>query len=181
MSEAEEQQTPAPAVVATVTEKSMADALVEARGDIFIAAQLLKITAVRLDRAIRVSAALQGVVSGIQDVKETAAYEAATTRDFERAIARRTSLYRVAGMDALYELASMPIDANSAQNQVKLAAAARLAGPTEGSGAGGELAETLRALNDEYQRTAPKIRVTRTTTIEIGRPENVVEGEAVKD
>ena len=153
----------------TLTEPGIEAALIEARGDIFVASQLLGmgVTALRVDRAIRVSAALQAVVAGIQDVKGTERYLEATALDFHRAIERRMSLYRIAGLDALHELASMPLDANSAQNQVKLAAAARLAGPAAESGEGGEMVETLRLLNEQYHESAPRIRVMRQTLIEI--------------
>jgi len=153
----------------TLSEDGIAQALIEARGDIFVASQLLGmgVTALRVDRAIRVSARLQAVVAGIQDVKGTESYLEATALDFHRAIERRMSLYRIAGLDALHELASMPIDENSAQNQVKLAAAARLVGPAAESQEGGELAETLRELNQLYHESAPKIKIMRQTLIEI--------------
>ena len=171
----EVQGLPAPAQAPPVrtylnlTEDGIKAALVEARGDIFIASQLLGmgVTALRVDRAIRVSARLQAVVAGIQDVKGTESYLEATALDFHRAIERRMSLYRIAGLDALHDLASMPIDVNSAQNQVKLAAAARLAGPAAESGGEGELVETLRELNQQYHESAPKIRVLRQTLVEI--------------
>ena len=152
-----------------LTEDGIEAALIEARGDIFVASQLLGmgVTALRVDRAIRVSARLQAVVAGIQDVKGTDVYLEATARDFHRAIERRMSLYRIAGLDALHDLASMPIDENSAQNQVKLAAAARLAGPPSESQEGGELAETLRELNQLYHESAPKIKIMRQTLVEI--------------
>jgi len=156
-------------------------ALIEGRGDLFIASQLLGITALRLDRAIRVSATLQAVVEGIRDVKGSDSYLHATATDFQKAIERRLVMGRIVGMDALIELASMPLDDNSAQNQVKLAAAARLAGPAEGSQGGGELAEALRELNQAYQENAPRIRVMRQTVIEVTREPpagNVIDSEA---
>jgi hypothetical protein len=145
----------------TLTEDNMAAALVEARGDLFVASQLLQIRATRLDRAIQVSAKLAAVVAGIRDAQGSEPYLKASSQDFARAIERRLALGRIVGMDSLIELASMPLDENSAQNQVRLAAAARLAGPPEGSQGGGELAEALRELNQAYQENAPRIRVTR--------------------
>lgn len=164
-------QAPSQRSYLNLTENGIEAALVEARGDIFIASQLLGmgVTALRVDRAIRVSARLQAVVAGIQDVKGSESYLAATTQDFQRAIARRLEIGRIVGMDALLELASMPLDANSAQNQVKLAAAARLVGPAAESAGAGEMAEALRELNQQYHESAPKIRVMRQTltTIEV--------------
>ena len=139
-----------------VTEGGMKDALIEARGDIFIASQLLGITALRLDRAIRVSALLQATVAEIPPEKEWT-----SQKQIQEAIENRLALYRVAGLDALHELATMPLNDNSAQNQVKLAAAARLAGSPEAGAGGGEVGEALRALNQLYHEQAPRLRVVR--------------------
>lgn len=151
----------------TVTEDEMKRALIEARGDIFIGSQLLGITAIRLTRAIRVSAHLQTVALTLAE-NVSSEFAQKSTADLEAAVRTRLSLYRVAGLDSLYELATMPIDENSAQNQVRLAAAARLAGSTEGAGSGGELGETLRELRTLYDQSAPRLRVVRErTTVEI--------------
>jgi len=57
---------------------------------------------------------------------------------------------------------------NSAMAQVRLAAAARLAGTHEAGGAGGEAEALLRELNDKYASTAKSIKVTRErTTFEV--------------
>lgn len=143
-----------------LTEDNAKAAIIESRGDIFIASQLLSVSAVRLHRAIQVSEVLQATVAATREsAKKTKGMLDAA--QVEESIQSRLAIYRVVGLDALHDLATMPIDANSAQNQVKLAAAARLAGPTEGSVAGGDLAETLRSLNQEYQAQAPRLRVTR--------------------
>ena len=153
----------------TVTEGSIKEALIEARGDIFIASQLLRVTAIRLDRAIQVSAALQACYETVKEQGKGVPVEV-----IHAAVERRLSLYRVAGLDALHDLASMPIDANSAQNQVKLAAAARLAGTVESAGGSG-IEETLRELNAQYQKEAPRLRVVRErVTIEQMPPERIV-------
>ncbi len=92
----------------------------------------------------------------------------------QQEIDRRVLLYRAAGLDALHELATMPIDENSAQNQVKLAAAARLAGTSEATGANDGIEETLRELNQSYQQSAPRLRVIRERTTIETIPERVV-------
>lgn len=147
----------------------MMEALIEARGDIFVASQLLQITAIRLNRAIQVSPTLQAALDATRELGKGVSKEA-----IAEAVESRMGLYRVAGLDALHDLASMPIDANSAQNQVKLAAAARLAGTVEG-GDGGGLEATLRELNQQYQNEAPRLRVIREKiTVETLPPERVV-------
>ena len=139
----------------TVTEASMKAALIEARGDLFVASQLLRVTAIRLQRAIQVSPALQACLETVKTLGEGVSLEV-----IAKATDERLALYRVSGLDALHDLATMPIDENSAQNQVKLAAAARLAGAVEAGGTGG-LEEALRELNAQYVEHAPRLRVTR--------------------
>jgi len=163
----------APAPYTTITEESIRDALIESRGDIFIASQLLRVTAVRLDRAIQVSPLLRECIA---TVKEHAG-SGVTDESIRAALDRRLSFYRVVGLDALHDLATMPIDENSAQNQVKLAAAARLAGSVE-SGGGSEAEGILRELNQSYQQNAPRLRVIREkTTIETIPAERTVGGD----
>lgn len=140
----------------------MKAALIEARGDIFIASQLLGVTPIRLTRAIQVCQHLQVAMD-----ESRKAVSGVTREAIEDAISTRVSLYRVVGLDALHDLATMPIDVNSAQNQVKLAAAARLVGETSHGQAGGEMAEAFRELNLAYQEGSKRIRVVRQTLVEI--------------
>jgi hypothetical protein len=151
-----------------LTEEDAKQTLIDARGDIFVASQLLGITALRLNRAIQVSPVLQATVDAIVRVGK-----GASEASIQEAIDSRLLLYRVDGLDALHDLATMPIDENSAQNQVKLAAAARLAGTVEGIGSG-SLEETLRELNKSYQENAPRLRVIRERTTIETIPERVV-------
>lgn len=161
--------------IAYPLEEAMKVALIEARGDIFYAAQLLRITALRLDRAIRVSATLQATLATLRETPQRE-QPALTDSMIQSEVDRRIALGRAVGLEALHDLASMPIDENSAQNQVKLAAAARLAGGLEGGGSNAEMAETLRQLQQDYQQNAPRLRVIRErTTVEIEpRVENIV-------
>lgn len=153
-------------------------ALIEARGDLFVASQLLGVTAIRLNRALQVSPVLKATVDTIEEAGNGVSDQALSL-----AIETRISLYRVVGLDALHDLAVMPIDENSAQNQVKLAAAARLAGGLEGGGAGGEMGEALRELRDLYQKNAPRLRVIRErTTVELSpQDERVVSEQGTKE
>lgn len=154
----------------TLTEAAIKEALIEARGDIFVASQLLRITAVRLNRSIQCSATLQNVLEAIPRLSAGVSPE-----QIHAAIEQRMSLYRAAGLDALHDLAVMPIDENSAQNQVKLAAAARLAGTVEVAGGSGEFESVLRELNLAYQAESPRLRIVREKlTIEQIPPERIV-------
>lgn len=167
------------APVQALTEDGIKTALIEARGDIFVAAQLLSVTAIRVKRAIDVSPLLQISLEQLAKLRASPEAEKLSTERIEEAVRSRLALYRVAGLDALHDLATMPIDENSAQNQVKLAAAARLAGSSDAGPGGGDIADTLRALNDQYQKDAPRIRLVRETlTIEHRPPERDIPGES---
>lgn len=158
----------------TLTEGGIKDALIEARGDIFIAAQLLGVTALRIDRSIRVSPLLQVTQESIQSNLDavSASSQRIAKEQLNTAIESRLSLYRVVGLDALHDLAVMDHGDNSALAQVRLGAASRLAGSTEGLNGGGEIGDALRSLNELYHREAPRIRVVRERlTVEMNGPE----------
>ncbi len=71
--------------------------------------------------------------------------------------------YRVDALDAIYDLATMPITENSAQNQVKLAAAKLLAAIEDAPKTveNGGINSMLDTLNDAYHKAAPRIRSVR--------------------
>ena len=148
-------------------------AITDARGDVFVASQLLGVTALRFQKALGASEELQQVYMAARETTANEKFAAASSEDFHAAVETRLSMYRVTGLDALHDLAAMPISDNSAQNQVKLAAAARLAGSVDGMNGGGDIADTLRALNDMYHKEAPRIRITR-ETIEVQGGERVI-------
>jgi len=104
-------------------------------------------------------------------------YRKMTLAQVEEDIARRLVLYRADAMSALHDLAMMPIDENSMNNQVKLQAAVRLYAETGEKTVGNEIEGTLRALNDEYHKVAPRIRSIRERTIEFESSDpRVIEG-----
>ena len=148
--------------IVPLSEPAIERALIDALGDLFVASQLLgHVTVTRLDRAIRVSPRLQTAFLAIQETTADPEYERRTTAQVEADISRRLSLYRSDGLDALHELATMPISDNSAQNQVKLAAAARIAGGTEHGPQESGIESTLAQLNRDYHQSAPRIRSVR--------------------
>jgi len=158
---------PTPGYVVPFNEEEAQNALIEVRGDLFMAAQHLRVTALRLSRSIQASPTLQGTMEYLSQLDKR---RAITDAQIHEAVSLRMGLYRVAGLDALHDLATMPINENSAQNQVKLAAAARLAGGLEGAGSGGEMGDTFRELRELYESHAPRLKVVRertTTTVEM--------------
>lgn len=165
-------------VVPAFTEANIERALIDAQGDLFVASQLLgHVTVLKVDRAIRASERLQAVFLTIKEVKALPEYDRTSQERLEQEIARRMTFYRADGLEALHELATMAVGENSAMAQVKLAAAARLSGGMERE-ASSDLEETLRELNESYHLNAPRIKITRQTTIEMSPDERVIDGEA---
>jgi len=163
------------ALVPQFNETTIRQALLDAQGDIFTAAQLLgHVTVMKLDRAIRQSIELQNVFLTIKQVKALPEYDRISQEQLEVEVARRQSVYRADGLEVLHELATMEHKDNSAMAQVKLAAAARLIGPTAEKEGVNELQQTLADLNAAYHQNAPRIKIQRTTTIEMGPQERTV-------
>jgi hypothetical protein len=158
------------------SEEGMKQSLIDARGDLFIAARLSMISSLNMRRAVEQSAILQATLETVRGARK-----GLPRAELDAAIEERVAHYRVEGLDALADLARMPIDANSAQNQVKLAAAARLAGGSEGYSGGDGLEQTLRELNKAYQDHAPRLRIIRErTTIESVPDERLVPPQAAE-
>jgi len=104
-------------------------------------------------------------------------YRRMTLAQIEEDIKRRVVLYRSDALTALHALAMMPIDENSMNNQVKLSAAVRLYAETGEKTVGNEIEGTLRVLNEEYHKVAPRIRSIRERTIEFESSDpRVIEG-----
>lgn len=160
-----------------VSQPLIEKALRDARGDLFVASQLLGCTALKLDRAIRASPDLQALYLAIEQVAATD-YERKSAPLFEAEVSRRMALYRSDALDALHDLATMPVDKNSAQNQVKLLAATRLAGPQGEQSSVGDIDLTLRQLNEDYHRAAPRIKSVRERVITFdNEPREISGGE----
>ena len=88
---------------------------------------------------------------------------------FKELLARRKELYKCDALDALHDIAMMPITTNALMNQVKFLAAQLLAGPLNdqtGMMLPVEADRTLRQLNDEFAKSAQRIRSVRERVIE---------------
>ncbi len=99
------------------------------------------------------------------------------------AVEVRMEFYKQSGLDALYDLATMPMPDNSAMAQVKFMAASRLAGPIEGvqeRGSGPTFDSVLQQLNERFHANAPKIRSIRERTVQFddGSQTRVIESPA---
>lgn len=159
-------------------EANIEKALKDARGDLFIAASLMgHVTVTKFLNAVRSSENLRAVYLAIEQIKAHEDFDRISQEQLELEVARRMTVYRADGLEALHALATMPIVKNSAMAQVKLAAASRLAGPAAERGQGAEIEATLRELNEAFHREAPRIKITR-TQIEVTPGERVIEGNA---
>lgn len=161
-------------------EDNIRKALIDAQGDLFVAAQLMgHVTVMALNRAIRACEPLQRYWMTLQAVKALPEYDRASTEQLQAEITRRLTFYRADALESLHQMATMEAK-DAGEYQVKLAAASRLAGPSSGEGDHGkiELAETLRALNERYQTEAPRIKMIRTTVIEVGPDERTIEDQS---
>jgi hypothetical protein len=96
-------------------------------------------------------------------------HQGAVEGQLEEAIKHRMARFQTDALDALHDLATMPVSENSAQNQVKLLAAKLLAGTLLSPEASGDEDETnkllLRRINEEFERNAPRLRMIRERTI----------------
>ncbi len=86
----------------------------------------------------------------------------------KQAIELRMEFYKSTALEALHDLAQMPIDgANSATLQVKYLAACRLAGPAAEAPqrTDNPMEGVLKQLSESYHQNAPKIREIRERTL----------------
>ncbi|WP_146229985.1 hypothetical protein [Paraburkholderia tropica] len=150
-----------------ISEKSIKDALTEAKGDIFLASTTLDCTARELDGYIRASAELQQFAAAIDTVKSDAAYARMSAEQFESRLADLSRAYRVVGLEELHGLATMNHKDSAAMAKVKLQAAIALRGGSSVSGGDREIEHALAELNQLYHQNAPRIKEIRQTVIKL--------------
>lgn len=158
-----------------------------ARGNLVLASSRLGVSVSRLDRVLQLAPKILMFAGELQRVskekeEKNKLYLKAHVEQVEEELARRAILYRSEALDAIRDLATMPLSDNSAQNQVKLAAAIRLYGETKEKAIGEEIQATLlQALNKDFHEKAPRLRSIRQTTVtfEDGAPQQpAIEGTA---
>jgi len=148
-----------------ISEASIKSALVETKGDIFLAACALDCTAQELDRYIRRSKELQNVAVSIEQIKVDAAYASMSAQQFEAQLDDLTRALRVVGLNEVHKLATMEFGDSAALAKVKLDAALALRGGQGGTRGNTEAENTLAELNQLYHANAPRIREIRQTVI----------------
>ena len=147
-----------------INEANVRSALTEAKGDLYVAACLLEISAWKLDRLIRADAALQAFAGAVETVKANPEYDRMSQAQFASELHRLTAQFAVEGLLVIHEIASSPAR-TAAEKAVRLEAAIALRNGTPNSQGGSEVDLLLRELNQAYQAHAPRIKEIRTTTV----------------
>lgn len=150
-----------------ISEQSIKDALVDAKGDIFLASTTLDCTAQELDRYIRASAELQQFAAAIEKVKIDPAYSRMSAEQFENELADLTRAYKVVGLEELHGLATMDHKGSAAMAKVKLQAAISLRGGEQRVAGDREIEHALSELNQLYHQNAPRIKEIRQTVVKL--------------
>ncbi len=107
---------------------------------------------------------------------ERSAYAGDPEEALTKLALQKMAAYQIDALDAIHDLAMMPISTNSAQNQVKFVAAKLLAfREADQAPSDGGLEGTLRALNDAYHKDAPRIRSVRERVVTFESEPRVIE------
>lgn len=149
-----------------ISQDTIANALSTARGDLFVAACYLGVTARELDGYIRADEALQFHVAAIAKVKADPEYDKISNEQFSKKLEHLTRAYRIEALDILHEMATMPMPESAAMADVKLKAAVQLRGVQKEEHRGEDHSQVLVELNQLYAQAAPRIRSIRVAQIE---------------
>lgn len=146
--------------------ESVTNALLFARGDLFLASAHLGCTARQLDGYIRASDELQSFVGCISTVKSNPDYDRMSALQFADQLEKLTRAYRVEAIDIIHDLATMPFK-NAAMAEVKLKAAVQLRGVHHENLSDNSHSNLLQELNKQYLESAPRIKSIRAVQIEM--------------
>lgn len=155
-----------------VTQASVSEAMMLARGDLFIAAAFLGVTPREMNSYVRADPELQILCVAIGNVKVNPAYTQLSDEQFERAARERRAAYRVEALDTIAEMSRMEFD-SAAMAEVKLKAAVAMLGKEEVHAEGSGQDAVLADLDRLYRESAPRVRQVRAKLLEItyGEPE----------
>lgn len=161
------------------SESMIRDTIAECKGDVFVAAQLLGTTPRQLTNAIKASESLQAFHLACEQVKVDPKYDQMSRAQFEAHLAELTSDYRLTGLLAMHDIATMPamvkqvvkdddgedmvidVPLSAAMLDVKLKAAIQLRGAGASNNANADLQNVLRELNASYQDQSKRIKSVR--------------------
>jgi len=149
-----------------ITEASITEALMDARGDIFITAAYLECTPREVNSYIKSSETLQTFVAAIGTIKVSPEYQRLSNEQFAEHLEALRAAYQIEAVEVIHELASMKFD-SAAMADVKLRAAIALQGPDKKSTQEASQSMVLADLNRLYQDAAPRIQQVRARMVEI--------------
>jgi hypothetical protein len=153
-----------------ITEQSCSEALLTAKGDLFIASSYLGVKPRELDSYIRASEDLQAFVAAIGYVKSTTEYSKLSAEQFADQMEIQTRSYRLEALDVIHEIATMedngPEPLSAAMMEVKLKAAIQLRGSAPEAPVGNQQSQILTELNQLYQQASTRIKSIRVAQIE---------------
>ncbi len=150
-----------------VTEIKIQECLTKSRGDIFVAACLMRVTARELNNYIKACPDLQSFALAVGKVKSDPDYDKMSREQFETLTAELAMQYRLEGLQEIHKIATMPMpDESAAMMDVKLKAAVQLRGaPGAAQAQGNDNENLLRELNEAYINNAPRIREIRAVSV----------------
>jgi hypothetical protein len=88
-------------------------------------------------------------------------------KEFEDLASKKMKLFRYDAYDAAYDIAMMPLTDSVAMNNLKLSACRFLIGGQAEEQAENPIQETMRQLQENYRKTAPRIKGVRETVREV--------------
>ena len=156
-----------------ISEQTIRDALTIGRGDLFLSASYLGVTARELDGYIRASETIQGFVAAIDVVKKDVNYNRLSVEQFTDRLEQVARAYQVEALDEIHALAMIPLnkELTAAMADVKLKAAIALRGAGQSTQVNNGQASVLAELNELYQQSAPRIKSIRVAQIEYQQDE----------
>lgn len=148
-----------------ISEQSIKDALVDAKGDLFLVACALDCTVREVDQYIRRSNELQSFASAVEQVKIDPAYSRLSAEQFDNQVANLLRSFQLDGINEVHKLATMDFGDSAALAKVKLEAALALKGGASSRSVNGETENALAELNHLYHQNAPRIKEIRQTVL----------------
>lgn len=133
-------------------------ALTDARGDMIVAARLLRVKVRDVRDAIQMIPEVQGHFMAVQKaVAEHPDVERATSQQLDRRIRHLTTVYAADGLEALHELATQPFIQDSYMMDIKFKAASKLVQAKPVDGRNDDIGQLMVALNEQYQKSSGRI------------------------
>lgn len=149
-----------------LSEVTLADALITARGDLFVAAAYMGCSVRALNSYIRQSPSTRALAVAINDAKSNAEFDQMSQEQVVAEVQRRLVEYRVEAVDEIHALATLPMNSNAAMMEVKLKAAIALKGSDTPLSVNNEKATILAELNQLYKDSAPRVTSIRAVQID---------------